>query len=231
MKKKRNYKKIAGRMSIVVLIGVFLYLVSYEIYYSHGEHMGKYSSLIYDQCFLNRNLNLTGPDYILPDQYPFYGRYVFTDETDEDGIAILTVVNDRKVNIEVFEYKGKLYYYYVSDKQKTPNTHKYYDFFVLIYPDIYNADKDTISFSLWENPESLFIQDNYLYYVYGKNFYNVRRIDLQSLYILHRNEKDYHYARLNLDTGENEKISKEQYEKEYTTEFLKIFRHLPSLTT
>jgi hypothetical protein len=70
--------------------------------------------------------------------------------------------------------------------------------------------------ALWEQPRGYFILDNFLYYGYGKERYNVRTFTGGGLTghdnFVYLDYKDFRFARLNLDTMENEEISRQVYE-------------------
>jgi len=153
-----------------------------------------------------------GPTFYLPDEYHFYGRYDYIGETFEDGLTPkLSVVDDRMVYRCPFTYKGTTYYFYYSDAV---------NFYKVTYPDIYNSLDEKVA-RLGDNPEGCFIQGNYLYYAYGKDFYHVRVFTAGFITghdaFAYQNFKDYRFARLNLDTMTNEDVSREVYELAYDT--------------
>ena len=75
---------------------------------------------------------------------------------------------------------------------------------------------DEVVAALWENPRGCFILDDYLYYGYGKERYDVRTFTgggLTGHYnFVFLDYKDFHFARLNLSTLENEEIARQVYE-------------------
>lgn len=215
----KNKKLLIGIGAIVIFIGILVYLFLFQLgaAYRGKASIGEYKHLLLSQyTSLNQN---NDPIYRLPDKYTFYGRYAL-----EDGLC---VVNDRMVSKCFFRYDNKTYYFYYSGYQKMIKAHERCPSFELTYPDVYNEDTNEIAFTLWENPEGYYVSDNYLYYVYGKNYYCVRGLDLHNYLFSYSNKKDYSYARSNLDTLENEKISKEQYEEKYSVLYASIYGNLP----
>lgn len=174
------------------------------------KYMGKEIASQYSPKIAIEN-ELEEPAVYLPDEYPFYGRYAFIGETygDDDPTPKLSVVDDRMVYRRYFDCQGKTYYLYYS------NAINYYD---VTYPDIYDENGEKAA-RLRENPEGCFVLGNFLYYAYGKDYYNVRVFTLGFLtghdVFAYCNYKDYQYARLNLDTMINENISKEEFEARY----------------
>jgi len=202
----------------MVVVGTLLYLCLFQLgfIYWGKEDVGKYHSYLFSAQYNNLNQNIDS-FYRLPDQYTFYGRYAYTGEKYEDGTTDkLSIVNDRMVRKDFFEYSGQIYYlYYANEVIPGAPTSS----FNITYPDVYNADTDKIAFSLMENPEGCFILDNYLYYAYGKNYLHVQVFTWGFITghdnFIHSDFKDFHYARMNLDTLKNENISKRQFEEKY----------------
>lgn len=185
---------------IIILISGIIF--QYGFAYKNKEISGKYTKLISTQ-FNELNTNYD-PVYYLPDEYHFFGRYIYT------GGAALKIVDDRMVYRIFFEYKGDIFYVYYSEV---------INFYEITYPNVYFEKNNQKAFALWENPEGYFIIDNYLYYAYGKDYYHTRTFGAftDGQLFSYQNFKDYQYAKLHLDTFVNENISKEQYEEKHTT--------------
>ena len=196
---KNKFIKVCG---IIIIIFTFLFVWEFlGIKYQFKEEKGKYTILIKDK-------DHTLPIYYLPDEYHFYGRYVVSGQEYKGEMVMDPIIKvyDRMVSKIFFEYKDDRYYVYFSD---AINHYEY------TYPDVYNDSNDEKVAKLWKNPEGYFISDNYFYYIYGKDYYN-RRILSNGFLTGHKlisygNYKVYNYARLNLDTMENDKISKDDY--------------------
>ena len=75
---------------------------------------------------------------------------------------------------------------------------------------------DEVVAALLENPRGYFILDSYLYYAFGTEKYNVRTFTGGGFTghdnFVYLDYKDFRFARLNLDTMENEEISRQVYE-------------------
>jgi hypothetical protein len=157
--------------------------------YTGKEKADKYRSMIWSE------LEGDFPTFYLPDEYHFFGRYHLNNL--EEGLVL---VNDRMVYKRVFEHNGESYYFYYSGAIES---HK------VTYPDIYNQNDEKVA-KMYENPEGYFIEENYLYYAYGKE-HRIKHLSLHHFRFYHIWYKDYQYARLNLDTMTNEKISQDDY--------------------
>ncbi|MCL2508265.1 MAG: hypothetical protein FWF05_03720 [Oscillospiraceae bacterium] len=75
---------------------------------------------------------------------------------------------------------------------------------------------DEVAAALWEKPRGCFILDNFLYYGHGKERYGVRTFTGGGLTghdsFVYLDYKDFRFARLNLDTMQNEEITRQTYE-------------------
>ncbi len=219
-------KKIRD-FAIIFLIALIIYGIVIFIFSIFGidvkpfgkEDMGKYDKLILSQySYLNKE---DAWIYILPEKYYFFGRpdfYISIDEW-ENGQPVL---DDRLVSKGFFSYNNKDYYFYYSDFQMDKNCKftKRGGFFEYIWQDIYNADTDEIAYTLYDNPEGLFITDEYLYFTYGKNFYNYSLFEPYYIFngdglFQYYNFKKYKFAKLDLDSGKITEISKKEYEEKY----------------
>jgi hypothetical protein len=132
-------------------------------------------------------------DVLLPDEYEFLGRPTLNGDD----------MNSRLVTKYFFTYNEKEYYIYYSHGLEYHNT---------TYSDIYNAETDEKWVTLWEKPQGLFMLGDYLYYAYGKE-YRVREFNWHNFYFYYLHYKDFHFARLNLNTMKNESITRQQYEE------------------
>lgn len=227
MVKLTNKKRLLYGVLIVSIVAL-IYIVLFPLgaIYRGKESIGKYSSLLPGQyTSLNKN---SDTEYVLPKQYPYFGRHDYEEQekTQSDQIPIR---DDRLVSKCFFEYNSKTYYIYYSLLQINKETHG--GAFEFTWQDIYSADTDKTVFSLWENPEGYFVEEHYLYYAYGKNDYGVKTFSLggfsEGIWFTFRNVKDYQYARLDFNTFENEKISKEVYEEKYNLLSKEIYGQLP----
>jgi hypothetical protein len=181
-----------------------LSIIVYRYGFAHRgmDTPGIYSPLIVGQ-FHELNLCMEA-DFLLPDKYPFYGRFEYI----EDGAPLL-IVNDRLVTRFYFEHHNTVYYLMAS--------YTIYDY-LLTYPDIILASTNDVVAILRENPEGYFINGDYLYYAYGPVRLNTRTfgafITGHDIFI-RRNFVNYNFARLNLNTMNNEDVRKEDYELLY----------------
>ena len=141
----------------------------------------------------NRNEDRIIENVSLPNEYDFFGRPSLNGDD----------MDSRLVNKYLFSYGGNEYYLYYSYGLEYLNT---------IYPDVYNAKSDEKEATLWEKPQGLFMLDNFLYYAYGRER-RVREFNTHNFYFYYMHYKDYNFARLNLDTMESEKITRQQYEE------------------
>jgi hypothetical protein len=101
-----------------------------------------------------------------------------------------------------FQFQNQIYFFYYSTAPYN---------YSITYPNAYEIETNEVLFSLWENPQGYFMADDfYLYYVYGKDYYQKRVFSFGFItghdFFTIRNFKDYHYARLDMRTFENEKI-------------------------
>ena len=210
---------------IIIVVAALIYIIMFPLgcRYMYKDDIGKYKGLIPSQYnSLNR---IVDPIYILPEQYRYYGRYNY--KAWESGkIQTIPIIDDRKVSKCFFECNDQVYYFYYSDAQVDKDSNHGFPF-EIAYQDIYNENTDEVELCLWDNPEGHFITDNYLYYVYGNNHYHVKVFTFKFLseggFFEYSNKKDYNYARLNLDTFENEKIARSQYEERYNVLYTSIF--------
>lgn len=206
---KANAKKrrlITLAVTALALAAAFLLLWNvFGLKYVKKEFANQYPSK------LTIENELDGPTVYLPDEYTFYGRYALIGETygPDDPTEKLSLLEDRMVYRQRFEHRGEAYYLYYS------NAVNYYD---VTYPDVYGADGEKAA-RLRENPEGCFVDGDYLYYAYGKDYYNVRVFTAGFLTgheaFARCNYKDYAYARLNLGTMMNEDIAKGDFEAKY----------------
>jgi len=204
-------RKIWVIIPSVLAVGLLAWVILFPLggRYWGKERANKYAPRLSYQPQYHSELYSNGPIYLLPEQYPFFGRTEMGDVAQ--GEPPLITLYDRLVDRFSLAYNGQTYYYYFSSGPHSYN---------ITYPDFYNSDTDEIAFSLWENPDGYFIEGHYLYYVYGKDYVNVKT-NMRGVFddggIHYLNYKDYHYARLDLDALKNEKISKKQYEEKYLT--------------
>ena len=204
------YKRVFVGSSIVLSVVCLLCFCVYSqfgIAYRGMDYIGRYRNLLPSQYSSFNPNGTSNPEYVLPEQYPFYGRL----KLDSNEEFLHVIVNDRMVSRCNFEYSGQLYYYYFSKDHVFTKGKESSGPFEFTYPDIYDTTSDTIIFTLWKNPGGCFIQDNYLYYVYGENYYLANQFGLDGGFTK-RSVKDHCFARLDLDTGENVDISKGHYE-------------------
>jgi bla regulator protein BlaR1 len=187
-KKKKLLIGIASVLIIVIVSLVFL--TTGHIGY---ERANKYNFLIGGQF---SNMQNREPTFHLPQEYEYVGYSQFKEE--------------RFVSKVCFPYNNDVYYLFQSFGTN------YID---RTYPAIYKEASDKKLAFLWEKPQGYFILDNYLYYVYGREQNHVREFSFGFLngheFFNYSNYKDYHFARLNLETMENENIAREQFEKQY----------------
>ena len=221
---------IKGVFALIVL-GLLSYHVLFQLglignNYFGKEPIGKYDNNILSQ-YSSLNDDIYGAwIYKLPEQYHFFGRVDYGSWIN----GKIPISDDRLVSRGYFSYDEQRYYFYYSFYQVNQDAKigKRAGSFEYTWSDVYNSDTDEIAFCLLENPEGIVLKDNYLYYAYGKNYYN--KMEFMPLFILapdgdvfsYRNLKSYRYACLNLDTGENKKILKRAYEEIYNRLVRKI---------
>ncbi len=226
IKQKRLFLRCIIMIITTVVLGLCAYQIIFQLGLTNGEYynkepFGKYDKLILSQYASLNNDEYGSLDYKLPEQYYYFGRpdiYVSVDEW-ENGQPIL---DDRLVSKGFFSYNNQNFYFYYSIFQADKNieANKRGDNFEYIWKDIYDADRNEISFNLYDNPEGLFIIENYLYYSHGKNFYNYRIFaPLFQIYedtsFAYLNLKKYKFAKLDLDSGQSIEISRKVYEEKY----------------
>ena len=177
---------------VLILAG---WIFNNAVFFKH-ETSEKYSS------FLSRqfpNINSIEDFFALPKEYKSIKRI----SSGPDGVIF---INDGLAfKIFCLINNELCYMYYISGEYYTDTT----------YPDIYDAETNEKIATLWEKPQGYFILDDYLYYIYGKEkvfiLFNINGLANGNPFYTN-NLKDTHFARLNLNTKENEEINREEYE-------------------
>ena len=82
------------------------------------------------------------------------------------------------------------------------------------YSDIYYLSNNEKAGELYEKPRTAFLLGNYLYYGYGEER-QIRAFDFPHFEFFNVTRKNFKYAKFNLDTMQNETITKQEYEETY----------------
>jgi len=202
--------------------------------YWNMEYIGKYQSFVGSRIENQEDyaVALSAEEqrelFLLPPQYECFGRTLFPDspvwpydeyemESFMQQLANPPIVYDRMAYRQHYQFNNQIVYFYIaSDLYHISGN-------FISYPDAYCYETDEIVFGLWENPRGLFVVDGtYLYYTYGEEHYQIRMFlpDLTGhAGFVNRNVKNFNFARMNLNTFENEKITKEEYEEKYNNIF------------
>jgi hypothetical protein len=189
----KKKKLLIGIASVLIIAIVSVLFLTTGV--RNNERPDKYNSLI-DGQFIN--IQNRESAFNLPQEYEYVGYQPFK--------------QDRLVRKIYFPYNDDVYYLFQSNGER---------FIDRTYPTIYSKASDKKVALLWEKPQGYFVLDNYLYYVYGREHDLVREYSGGFL-TGHINYKDYHFARLNLDTMENESILREHFEEQYNAVNSKI---------
>ncbi|MDR1736200.1 MAG: hypothetical protein LBR85_04945 [Oscillospiraceae bacterium] len=192
---------IIGRVilyTLVVLCLLCITMIIYQNYYLSKDGLSTYDDFTSIRAQFPA-LNEKADELVyLPDEYESLGRHVINEDSQT-----LEFIDDRMVNRAFFQYAGSIFYVYVAPWNKR-------QFYTRTYSDIYSAESNEKAMCLNTNPQGLFVLENYLYYVYGKHQYNILILTLEGWITI--NTKDTKFARLDLDTGANEDLSRAEYE-------------------
>jgi hypothetical protein len=200
------------------------------------DGVGQYFELIMWQPEYRVDLvGYEGSIFLLPEQYEFYGRFVLPDKplSYDDMIALEfymhlhrypLVLYDRMVSREFLRLNNQIVYFYFTNDLFHFNLHFGTDS-MLRYHNAYCYKTGEIVFSLGQYPRGLFIvEGTHLYYSYGEEHQQARFFQLgHNPGFRTMRMKDSNFARMNLNTFENEKITRKEYEEKYKALYILTF--------
>jgi len=149
------------------------------------------------------------PETLIVKQFPELNDNIFYSKENDTPYK----VDGKTVYKRSFENNSDVFYYYHMSWKTIPNYNG--DHYKIAFPHVYFEKNDEIAFDFKKNPESCFVSNGYLYYVYGKEYLNkeVTFYSISEFFMTQtHNYKDLKYARVNLKTLKTEIIKKDDYD-------------------